>query len=61
MDLEQSKKIPEEFKELAKDFSEKGFNSMWDFAEGSKFWNFVRGRGRSGKAHPGRMKGASRN
>ena len=25
MDLEQSKKIPEEFKELAKDFTEKGF------------------------------------
>ena len=42
------------------DFSEKGFKDMWDFAEGSSFWNFIRGRGRSGKAHPGRMKGASR-
>ena len=33
---------------------------MWDFAEGSSFWNFIRGRGVSGQAQPGRIKGASR-
>ena len=45
------------------DFSRKGFNDMWDFSKGrrnSPWWNFISGKGFSGKAQPGRMRGASR-
>ena len=44
-------------------FTKKGFNDMWDFSKGRKnsaWWNFISGKGFSGKAQPGRMTGASR-
>jgi len=43
-------KLVHQMKTRKLDFSGKGFNAMWDFTEGSKWWNFIKGRGISGNA-----------